>query len=290
MSPIDLYATPGPMTDLSAVDAQLLGGLPDDAEGLCGVSKNLIIHEFLTGAYGVADISHRLEELETRPVSEIVATIVELDSRPIREPRKPEDRMVGNCRQYTVLTCALLRRAGIPSRARAGFSGYFGEGWTDHWIVERWDPDSSTWVRTDSQIDDTQRRIFGIEFDPLRLHDDLFRTGSEAWVRFRDGDDPEAYGIQDMRGPWFIAASAVRDLAALNQVEVHAWDTWGLIDELAFQELSPSQVALIDEIADTVLNGDHKGISSLYLRDGLRVPGVVTSNRFQRPVALPVSP
>jgi hypothetical protein len=245
------------------------------------------MHEFLVGAYGLGDVSHRLEELETRPVDQMVATIAGLDSRPLVEPRKPEDQMVGNCRQYTVLTCALLRRAGIPARARAGFSGYFGDGWTDHWIVERWDPESSVWVRTDSQIDETQRQIFDIPFDPLRLPDDHFRTGSEAWRRYREGGDPQAYGIQDMRGPWFIAASVIRDLAALNKVEVHVWDTWGVIDELAFRQLSPSEIALVDEVADTVLDGDHEDILALYRRDGLRVRGEVTSNRFQRPVTLP---
>lgn len=287
MSPAtDFYATPGPMTDMSGVDSRALDGLPEDAVGLCGVSKSLIIHEFLTDAYGLGDVSHRLDELETRPVGEIVTGISDLDSRPLVEPRSPEHRMIGNCRQYTVLTCALLRRAGIPARARVGFSGYFDDTWTDHWVVEQWDADLSVWVRRDSQIDATQCRMLDLQFDPLRLPDGAFHTGSEAWQRYRDGDDPQAYGIQDMRGPWFIAANVIRDLAALNKVEVHVWDTWGVIDEFAFRELSSEQIDLTDEIADSVLDGGHEDIAALYLRDGLRVPGEVTSHRFQRTVTL----
>ena len=44
---------------------------------------------------------------------------------------------------------ALLRRQGIPARARVGFARYFGDGWVDHWITERWD---GRWVRDDAQI------------------------------------------------------------------------------------------------------------------------------------------
>lgn len=283
----DFYTTPGPMTDMSDTDPQVLAGLPGDVSGLCGVSKGLIVHEFLAGAYGVGDVSHRLDELETRPVGEMVATITGLDSRPLVEPRIPVDRMVGNCRQHTVLSCGLLRRAGIPARARAGFAGYFGDGWTDHWILERWDSQAAAWVRTDCQIDDIQRQIFGIGFDAMRLPEDSFLTGAEAWRNYRNGDDPQTYGIQEMRGPWFIAASVIRDLAALNKAEVHVWDTWGVIDALAFRDLSADQVALIDEVAEAVLDGDHENITALYQRDGLRVPGAVTSNRFQRTVTLP---
>lgn len=282
----DFYAEPGPMTDLSGVDPRSLQGLPNDAFGVCGVSRHLIVHEFLADAYGLGDVSDRFNELEIRPADEIIATIIGLDPRPLVEPREAEDRMIGNCRQYTVLSSALLRRAGIPARARAGFSGYFDDTWVDHWVVEQWDSESSAWSRTDSQIDENQLQIFDIQFDPLRLPDSVFRTGSEAWRSYREGDDPHAYGIQDMRGPWFIAGNVIRDLAALNKVEVQAWDTWGVIDELAFGELSPSQIRLIDQIADTVLADDLEDIMALYRQDGLAVPGEVTSNRFQRVVSL----
>lgn len=281
------YATPGPMTDLSVVDPTLLVGLPEEAEGLCCVSKDLIVHEFLVNAYGIGDVSQRFDELETRSVGQIVAKLMELDPRPLAQPRVPETRLIGNCRQYTVVTCALLRRAGIPARARAGFSGYFGDGWTDHWVVEWWDTESSSWIRTDAQIDETQREIFAIQFDPLRLADDHFLTGSEAWRRYREGDDAQMYGIQDMRGPWFIAASVIRDLAALNKVEVHVWDTWGAIDKLAFRELSSDEEALIDRIAESVLEGEDGDMAAIYRQDGLQVPRVVTSNRFQKSVTLP---
>jgi hypothetical protein len=34
----------------------------------------------------------------------------------------------------------MLREAGIPARARAGFAGYFTDGFfDDHWVVEVWD-------------------------------------------------------------------------------------------------------------------------------------------------------
>lgn len=176
----DFYATPGPMTDLSGLDEDLLAGLSENDADLCGVSKGLIVHEFLAHVYGIGDVSHRLDELETREVGEIVSTVVSLNPRPIAEPRPPELRMIGNCRQYSVLTCSLLRRAGIPARVRAGFSGYFDDTWVDHWVVERWDAEVDGWVKTDAQLDKTLRQVFGVEFDPLHVPEDSFLTGSEA--------------------------------------------------------------------------------------------------------------
>ena len=53
---IDFYATPGPVTDLTAVDQGLLASLPTEAVELCIVSAGLLVHEFLAGAYGVDSV------------------------------------------------------------------------------------------------------------------------------------------------------------------------------------------------------------------------------------------
>ena len=161
------YASPGAMTTL-ADEPGLMAGLPDDAGGLCGVARGLIVHEFAADTYGVTDTAVRVEEVETRAARDIVAGIARLDPRPLAEAREPGRRMIGNCRQFSVLTCALLRRAGIPARARAGFAGYFGEGWADHWIVERLH--EGRWIRTDPQIDAVFTEMLGIDFDPAALH------------------------------------------------------------------------------------------------------------------------
>lgn len=272
------YATPGPMTRLP-VGAHLLDGLPTESEDLCGISNKLIVHEFLADKYGVTDVADRLDELENRVVGDAIAIIERLDPehRPLAVGREPKHRMIGNCRHFTVLTCALLRHAGIPARARVGFGSYFDDSWVDHWILERWDAEQGRWLRSDPQLDETLLKLFGISFDPLDLPDGAFLTGSEAWQRCRRGeDDPMRFGIMDMRGSWFIAGNVVRDLAALHKVELMPWDVWGAIDKL------PDE--LMDEVAAAVVGGRREELQRLYERAELRVPSVVHSHRFERDV------
>lgn len=272
------YATPGPMTRLP-LGSPLLAGLPTTAKELCQVSNKLIVHEFLADNYGVTDVANRLDELENRVVGDAIALIERLDPdrRLLAAAREPEHRMIGNCRHFAVLTCALLRHAGIPARARVGFGSYFDDSWVDHWIVERWDAKGNRWIRSDPQLDDTLRGIFGFDFDPLDLPEGTFLTGSEAWQRCRRGeDDPMRFGIMDMRGMWFIAGNVVRDLAALHKVELMPWDVWGAMDKL------PD--ALTDKVAAAVVGDRQEDMQLLYVMDELRVPAVVRSHRFERDV------
>jgi hypothetical protein len=181
-----------------------------------------------------------------------------------------------------VLTVALLRHGGLPARARAGFAGYFEDGWVDHWVVERWDPVGGVWRRSDPQLDDVQRAMFDLDFDPLDLPAGAFLAGSEAWRRCRRGDDePQRFGIMDMRGWWFIAGNVVRDLAALQRVELLPWDVWGLMD-VGVAEPGDPVAGVIDRVADAVLDGDDADRRRAFELDGVRVPDVVHSARSQR--------
>jgi hypothetical protein len=42
---------------------------------------------------------------------------------------QPRQRLVGCCRDFTVLFVAIARHKGIPSRAGVGFARYFFDGW-----------------------------------------------------------------------------------------------------------------------------------------------------------------
>ena len=290
-SEVAFYETPGPMTKFSRKPA-LLEGLPTRIPALCNVSKKLIVHEFMAAEYGVTDVAQRQEELENRTVDEIVAAIDRLDApnhRPLAKPRPPKKRLIGNCRQFSVLTCALLRRAGVPARARCGFSGYLDRGkWTDHWVVERWDTKQKRWIRTDPQLDEKFHELIGYEFDPLDLPFGEFLSGSEAWQRCRAGaEDPERFGLDDMRGLWFVAGNAIRDLAALNKVELLPWDVWGAMPG-PDDKVDGDRAAFLDEVAQTVVAGELDKQRELFEQDGLKVPPEVFSARFNRPVKLRV--
>ena len=271
---LDYYATAGPMTDLTGLD-EVLASMPDDPAGIASVVQGLIVHPFWADAYGVDVPAERVGDVQVRPAAGIVGTILGIDPRPLVARREVDARFVGNCRHFATLTTALLRRAGVSSRARCGFGGYFQPGrWIDHWIVEHWDGDR--WVRLDPQIDDFQRDALGLAVDPADLPDGHFLPAGEGWGRYRAGlEDEDHFGVLDMWGRGFIEGNIARDLAALNKVEMLPWDGWGL---LARDGPPPEGDVYIDEVAALTLSGDHAAIRRRYESDdGLRVPPRVTA-------------
>jgi hypothetical protein len=285
----DTYAEPGAMTRI--IESPALTELPSDVAGVTAVTQGLIIHEFWAQAYDVALAPERLDDLQQRSVAQMIERMLTLDSRPLAAPRPPERRMVGNCRFFSTFACALLRRAGTPARARCGFGAYFESGkYIDHWIVEHWD--GTRWVQTDAQLDALQQNTLQLSFDPLDMPPGQFLTGGEAWARCRRGAlDPARFGILDMWGLWFVRGNAIRDLAALNRVEVLPWDGWGVMNETGHSDLAPDDPVnlLVDEIAAVTARDDHDEIRALYEKnDGLRVPAEVFDYRLGITVPVPV--
>lgn len=85
----------------------------------------------------------------------------------------------------------------------------------------------------DAQLDAFQCTEMKITFDPLDVPRDQFIVGGRAWQMARSGQvDPERFGIFDMHGLGFVRGNLVRDVAALNKVELLPWDCWG-INEIA---------------------------------------------------------
>ena len=270
---VGFYATPGPMTHLVGLD-EAIGDMPAAPAAIAAAVQGVVLHPFWAHAYGVEHPAAREGEVQIRPASAMIGRILELDPRPLVERRDPDCRVVGNCRHFSTLTVALLRRVGIPSRARCGFAGYFEPGrWVDHWVVEHWN--GRRWVMLDAQVDDLQRDVVGLADDPTDLPPGRFLPAGTAWLRCQAGhEDGDRFGILDMWGQWFIPGNVARDLAALNKVEMLPWDGWG---ELARTDPPPGGDAYVDEIAALTVSNDHAAIRRRYQNDqGLRVPPRVT--------------
>jgi hypothetical protein len=175
----------------------------------------------------------------------------------------------------------LLRRAGIPARARCGFGTYFEAGkYIDHWIVEYWDRARAGWRRVDSQLDQPQHEMLSIDFDATDVPRDRFVAGGEAWHLARAGRaDPDTFGILDFWGPMMLRGNALRDLASLNKMELLPWDGWGLMNRA--DELGDDVAdRLTDEVADTTVAGEWSDVRRLYEgNDLLRVPATIVSYR-----------
>ncbi|HMF04124.1 MAG TPA: transglutaminase-like domain-containing protein [Acidimicrobiia bacterium] len=277
----EYYAAPGPMTDLSASPPEVFEGLPSEPRALCRTVQGLLVHEFWASAYGFDVPVSRLDSFHARSAEEMTEHILELNPAPFAVERPVEQRMVGNCRYFSTLSCALLRRAGIPARARCGFADYFEPGrYVDHWVSEYWDDAERRWVRIDAQLDALQRAAITPAFDPEDQPPGPFLPGGEAWQRCRRGEaDPATFGILDFWGLWFVQANVVRDLAALNKMELLPWDVWG---PMSFKE-DPDEatVSLTDEVADVVAGEDLGAIRQTYEEGDLRVPDKVFDARFE---------
>lgn len=251
------YAQPGPMTDPKD-NARLFGDLPNDIDGLRRVVQGLMVHIFWAERYGLGLSDERKQEVQMRPVGQKLARILELDGRPLSETRPLEKRLVGNCRDFSVLVCSMLRYQGISARARCGFGTYFlPDHYEDHWVVEYWKADEARWVMVDFQLDDLQKQVLGIDFDSLDLPDGLFWTGGKAWLACRAGHaDPDKFGIFEWHGLHFIRGDLLRDFWALNKVEILPWD---FVAFLTREEasLTPEDDAFLDEVAELCTGGDH---------------------------------
>jgi len=287
------FATPGPMTTPGPY-ADLFDPLPTDIGALCRVVQGLMIHVFWAKRYGVELDEARREEVQLRPVDQKLERIMALDSRPLTESRPPETRLVGNCRDFSVLLTAMLRHQGVPARARCGFGRYFlPNHFEDHWVGEYWNTAEERWVLVDAQLDALQQGVLEPPFDPLDVPRDQFITGGQAWQMCRAGEaDPETFGIHDMHGLWFVRGNFVRDVAALNKVELLPWDLWGLAYvEGGDEALSAADRAALDEMA-VLTAGDapqFDRVRQLYEGDDRwRVPPVITSYTAAGPIDVPL--
>jgi hypothetical protein len=278
---LDYYAAPGRMTDLSSIEEHV-SSLPSDVPSLCKVVQGLVLHPFWAERYGVAGTAERDDELQIREASAILAKALEIDGRPLDEPREPADRVLGNCRDFTTITTALLRHNGVPARGRCGFGAYFTPGlFEDHWVVEWWDGDR--WTLTDAQLDAFQVRSLDPDFDPLEVPRDRFIDAGRAWKLYRDGvGDGDRFGLSGigLAGPWFIRGNIWRDIASLNKVELLPWDGWGL-DDLT----EPMPDTETDIYAGVGARADFDELRTFYAsNDRVRVPDVINSYLPSGPV------
>lgn len=280
----EFWLTPGVMTDLRS-QRSWVDQLPDDPRALRSVVARLLLHLHWAPAYEVTVTEQGQIENQLRPAADIVEAIRARGPEAVTE-LAPADRVVGTCRNFTVLHVALLRAKGIPARARCGHASYFEVGkWVDHWITEWWNEDEDRWVRTDAQIDDFQEPFLAVPVDIDDLAPGVFLAGGECWGRVRDGSiDPATCGIADVWGAWFVRSNVVRDLAALNKVELLPWDDWGLPLSLGQADDAEGD-AVIDQLgAVTAKADDVDALRAYYADDRFRVPEVVVSFHQTGPV------
>jgi hypothetical protein len=235
---------PGPHADLYT-------DLPSDVASLVQVVQGLVLHVFWAERYGVTLPEERKAEVQLRSMSRRLERTLELDPRPLRIPRPHDRKSIGNCRDFSVTLASMLQSKGIPARPRCGFGTYFmPDHYEDHWVCEYFDGLKQRWVLVDAQLDELQSNTLQISFHPLDVPRDQFIVGGAAWKMCRSGQvHPDQFGIFDMHGIDFVKGNLIRDIAALNKVELLPWDCWGMIFE-EYVTLPPDDLSLLDRLAE----------------------------------------
>jgi Transglutaminase-like superfamily len=279
----DFYAHPGPMTSAGAHDLTRTPGHPADVARMI---QGLVIHEFMAPAYGVSVSPARSAESHIRHVDAMLDRIFALDPSPLTVARPPEQRLVGVCHHFSLLFAAIMRTHGVPVRYRQGFGTYFNAPYVEeHVVAEYWNTDASRWIMVDPQLDDVWCGQLALDFDPLDVPRDRFIVAGDAWRHCRSGRaDPAHFGIfrGNLRGLWFIAGEMVRDLSALNAIELLPWDVWGAMPPPG--ESLDARLPYFDQLAELTLSDALPEIRSRFETDaGLRVPSTVFNAVLNRP-------
>ncbi|MFB8277912.1 transglutaminase-like domain-containing protein [Nocardia colli] len=264
--------------------SHLVADLPDDLAALRRVVSGLVVHYRAENPVENGVPVERLREIDTRYVEAMLSRLDELTDGPLTTPRPLTERLVGCCRDVTLLFVSLLRAKGIPARARVGFATYFVSGYgIDHEIAEVWDEPEQRWRRVDAELADNYTSPDGISIDPLDLTTNQFVLAGSAWQQCRAGTaDPVTFvvdpglDIPETKGWPQIAYDLVHDLATLNRTEMILWDTWGWGQNRPFTD---AELALLDHTA-AVTHGAGNGTEARKLYESeptLRVPETVVS-------------
>lgn len=254
---LDEYRTQTVCSDPGRM-VEWIGAPPRDLAALRRLVSGLVFHYRANGEpsrRGFGD--DRLAEIDLRYAEEQFARLAELHAGPLEVRRAPTERILGCCRDFTLLFVSLARSAGLPARSRVGFADYFDDGWwIDHVVAEVWDADASRWRLVEPQL----REGFvdastGAPLDLIDVPRDRFLTGDEAWLAARAGRiDPERCVVAPhlelpaLRSWQYLAHNLVLDLVARAGHEALLWETWGVLDEFMAEAPDAALAADLDRI------------------------------------------
>jgi hypothetical protein len=273
---LDYYREPKGITRIKK-HKKFIRWLTDDVDAIYRVVQGILVHDNWLHHYGISLTPEQVYDQKSWSMEALLNRAVKLDKRSLAIARSPEKRVIGCCREFATLFCAILRHKGIPARSRCGFATYLAPSghYEDHWICEYWDGDEERWIRVDPQIDPFQQSLISADFSPLGVPDSRFLTAGQAWQmcrkheadpeRFGIACDPRQFGLKTLYGLWFVRGNLLRDFAALNKVETVpfllrlakglTWDEWHLVSAKD-EELSEGEFDLLDKVAELTLDPD----------------------------------
>jgi len=257
--PQDHYARQSTITNPGAC-ARLLDNLPCNVADLVPIIQGLLIHPGAARLQKVRPSHSPNNGFGIRLVSDMLATIRQINDAPLTVPRPAVQKSMVNCRNFAVLLVAMLRHQGIPARLRVGFASYFDHPLHfEHRLCQYWDATNGRWVFVDAQIEESQRRAYGIRFNTLDVGPDApFQLAGWVWRACRAGTLPaEQFADSPTdRGFPMIRYALLHDFDALNKIELLGCDAWHPLIDKPEAEVTAADRRLLDDIADLTLAVD----------------------------------
>lgn len=227
--------------------------LPNDVKALCQFVQNNLIHSYWLSHYSVeTSDANRHFEMQIRHAKDILKYSKTKSGAALGDAHFAKQKVVSVCRDFSLLLCSVFREKGIAARLRCGFAKYLTEHrFEDHWVCEYWHETELRWVMVDAQLDELHSSVLNFKFDPCDVPSTEFLYAGTAWQLCRSGkEDAATFGIFEINGLPFIKGNLVRDLHALNKVELMAWDTgWGILKNYSQSIEREDELALLDELA-----------------------------------------
>lgn len=216
------YTEPGP-------HSALLNDVQPDLPSVSAIARNVIVH-YRHSRVALPEKSS--DDIHARWLHRILEIDQSRHAAPLQVGRPEAERVQGCCRDHTLLAVAILRQHGIAARSRVGFANYHRrDRRSDHVVAEAWL--DGRWVRFDPEISEPRKGLA----TPHDIPDGLgspFLTAAAVWIGHRrDGRSVDDLGVQvgpvSFKGPPFVLAYLIMEVAHRFGDELLLWDSWGAI-------------------------------------------------------------
>jgi hypothetical protein len=203
-----------------------------------------MINDFLVNMNVYTLSEESKNDVNLRDVGKMLDILVKRNQEAKNKINLFENKLLGNCRDLSLLICAILRHKRIPARIRSGFATYFSKKKKyDHWLCEYWNEEEKRWQLIDPWMHQINKEIknlpknFATGMEKLKLNTldvepHFFISGADGWFRCNNKkENPKDYGTteKNLNGKWFIRDNMIRDLFCLIKMEPLPWDCWGIM-------------------------------------------------------------
>lgn len=239
------YTQPGPYV-------ALLNDVEPNVPSVSAIARNVIVH-YRHSRVTLPETSS--EDIHARWLTRILEIDQSRHPGPLDVERPEAERVQGCCRDHTLLAVAVLRQHGIAARSRVGFADYLRRGRrSDHVVAEAWL--GGRWLRFDPGIAEPRPGLATPDDIPGGLGSP-FLTAAAAWIGYRQyGRSVDDLGVQvgpvSFKGPSFVFAYLIMEVAHRFGDELLLWDSWGEIPAPG----GPVDTGLADRLARLLLAAD----------------------------------